>query len=458
MRSLLAIIAAKVALKTNRITGSGGTALPGMLAQKLDKDILRKLVLKNFPKGIIVVTGTNGKTTTSRFIANILEEAGISYVHNRAGSNMERGLISTMAENTNLYGRVDADVALFEVDEAFMPKVCRAIEPDTIVVTNLFRDQLDRYGELDKIARSFRNLFEDLPNTKLVLNADDPLVASLGYKLENERKATYFGVGDYNGPKITNDHTADSIFDPFTQQKLHYTDRYFGHIGRYRGKRGGFTRPKPDFQANNVRQKGIENIKFDVNKTSKAIKLEMPGLFNVYNAIAAYSVAKICLDTDENSIISALNESSAVFGRSEQLNYLNREVVMLLIKNPTGLNQIIQTYLLKEKDRLLVFVINDNFADGRDISWLWDAAFEDLKGYRGKILVGGTRAYDMALRLKYAGLKGVSIESDENSLLKMIEKNSTRRSKIFILPTYTAMLSMRSKIAANDDKAKEFWQ
>jgi len=458
MRSLLAIIAAKVALKTNRITGSGGTALPGMLAQKLDKDILRKLVLKNFPKGIIVVTGTNGKTTTSRFIANILEEAGISYVHNRAGSNMERGLISTMAENTNLYGRVDADVALFEVDEAFMPKVCRAIEPDTIVVTNLFRDQLDRYGELDKIARSFRNLFEDLPNTKLVLNADDPLVASLGYKLENERKATYFGVGDYNGPKITNDHTADSIFDPFTQQKLHYTDRYFGHIGRYRGKRGGFTRPKPDFQANNVRQKGIENIKFDVNKTSKAIKLEMPGLFNVYNAIAAYSVAKICLDTEENSIISALNESSAVFGRSEQLNYLNREVVMLLIKNPTGLNQIIQTYLLKEKDRLLVFVINDNFADGRDISWLWDAAFEDLKGYKGKILVGGTRAYDMALRLKYAGLKGVSIESDENSLLKMIEKNSTRRSKIFILPTYTAMLSMRSKIAANDDKAKEFWQ
>ena len=131
---------------------------------------------------------------------------------------------------------------------------------------------------------------------------------------------------------------------------------------------------------------------------------------------------------------------------------------MLLIKNPTGLNQIIQTYLLKDKDRLLVFVINDNFADGRDISWLWDAAFEDLKGYRGKILVGGTRAYDMALRLKYAGLKGVSIESDENSLLKMIEKNSTRRSKIFILPTYTAMLSMRSKIAANDDKAKEFWQ
>ncbi len=458
MRSLLAIMAAKAALRANRVTGSGGTALPGMLAQKLDKDILAKLVKNNFPGGIIVVTGTNGKTTTTKLIANILEEAGITYVHNKAGSNMERGLISTMAESTNLSGKVEAEVALFEVDEAFMPRVCRAIEPDTIVVTNLFRDQLDRYGELDKIARSFRNLFEELPSTKLVLNSDDPLVASLGYDLENERKAIYFGVGDYNGPKIINDHTADSIFDPFTQQKLHYTEKYFGHIGRYRGKRGGFTRPKPDFQANNVKQKGIESIKFVVNNSTKVIKLDMPGLFNVYNSIAAYAVAKVSLDLEENNIIYALNESSAAFGRSEVLNYLNREVLMLLIKNPTGLNQVIQTYLLKEKDRLLVFVINDNFADGRDISWLWDAAFEDLKGYMGKVIVGGTRAYDMALRLKYAGLKGVSVEPDESKLMELIEKNSTKRSKVFILPTYTAMLSIRSKIVSGDEKAKEFWQ
>ncbi len=458
MRSLIAILAAKAALKANRITGSGGTALPGMLAQKLDKDILHKLVKNNFPKGIIVVTGTNGKTTTTRLLANILEEAGISYVHNRAGSNMERGLISTMTENSSLSGRVDAEVGLFEVDEAFVPKVCRAIQPNTIVVTNLFRDQLDRYGELDKIARSFRGLFEELPSTKLILNADDPLVASLGYNLESQHKASYFGVGDYNGPKLKNDHTADSIFDPFTQQKLHYTDQYFGHIGRYRGKKGSFTRPKVDFQANNVRQKGIEDIKFVVNNSSKVIKLDMPGLFNVYNSIAAYATAQTSLGLQEKDIIFSLNESSAAFGRSEVLNYLNREVMMLLIKNPTGLNQVIQTYLLKEKDRLLVFVINDNFADGRDISWLWDAAFEDLSDYRGKILVGGSRAYDMALRLKYAGLKGVSVEPDETKLMQLIEENSTNRSKLFILPTYTAMLSVRSKIVAGDERAKEYWQ
>lgn len=458
MRSLLAILAAKAASKLNRISGSGGSSFPGLVAKKIDKDILQKLVLNNFPSGIIVVTGTNGKTTTSKLIANMLDEAGITYVHNRTGSNMERGLISSLTDSVDISSKISAEVGLFEVDEAFMPKVCRAIKPDTIVVTNLFRDQLDRYGELDKIARSFRSLFEDLPGANLVLNADDPLVASLGYNLENERKATYFGVANYNGPKLKHDYTADSIFDPFTQEKLHYTDRYFSHIGRYRGKRGGFTRPKLDFVAEDVKQKGIENIKFVVNNSTKVIKLDMPGLFNVYNSVAAFAAAKIALEISDKDIIFALNESSAAFGRSETLSYKGRELLLLLIKNPTGLNQVIQSYLLKEKDRLLVFVINDNYADGRDISWLWDAAFEDLSDYKGKILVGGSRAYDMALRLKYAGIKGVSIEPDESKLLAKIEMNSSNRSKVFMLPTYTAMLSMRSKIVSEDEKAKEYWQ
>jgi UDP-N-acetylmuramyl tripeptide synthase len=458
MRSLLAIIAAKTALKANRLTGSGGTAMPGMLAQKLDKDILRKLVRNNFPRGIIVVTGTNGKTTTTKLIANILEENGLSYVHNKAGSNMERGLISTVAEASSISGRIDADVGLFEVDEAYMPKVCMAIQPHTIVVTNLFRDQLDRYGELDKIANSFRNLFNDLPNVQLILNGDDPLVASLGYNLENSKKAVYFGIEDYKGPILKHDRTADSIFDPFTQSKLKYEQHYFGHIGRYKAKRGGFTRPKLDFQAKNVRQNGIDSIKFVVNNSTKAIKLDIPGLYNVYNSLAAYAATRTALNLDEKAIISSLSGSSAAFGRSETLNYVGREVLMLLIKNPTGLNQVIQTYLMKERDRLLVFVINDNYADGRDISWLWDAAFEDLRGYKGKVMVGGTRVYDMALRLKYAGLEDVTIEPDEAKLLNLIESNSTKRSRIFILPTYTAMLSIRSKLVAQDEKAKEFWQ
>jgi UDP-N-acetylmuramyl tripeptide synthase len=210
--------------------------------------------------------------------------------------------------------------------------------------------------------------------------------------------------------------------------------------------------------AEDVKQKGIENIKFVVNNSTKVIKLDMPGLFNVYNSLAAFAAAKITLEISDKDIIFALNESSAAFGRSEALSYKGREILLLLIKNPTGLNQVIQSYLLKEKDRLLVFVINDNYADGRDISWLWDAAFEDLSDYKGKILVGGSRAYDMALRLKYAGIKGVSIEPDESKLLANIEMNSSKRSKVFMLPTYTAMLSMRSKIVSEDEKAKEYWQ
>lgn len=458
MRSLLAITVAKAILKVNRITGSGGSSLPGLVAKKFDPDILKKLVQNNFPKGIIVVTGTNGKTTTTSLIANILNQDGVSFVHNKTGSNMERGLISTMIESASMAGKFKAEVGLFEVDEAYMPKVCRAINPSWIVVTNLFRDQLDRYGELDKVARSFRDLFEDLPGAQLVLNADDPLVASLGYNLETDQKPIYFGVDDYVGPKLVNDHTADSIFNPFTQEKLYYTQQYFGHIGKYRGKSGGFTRPKPDYNANNVKQTGTTNIKFNINNSKDTVKLDLVGLFNVYNALAAFSLVKSATGTPDDIIYSALKQSSAAFGRSEEVDFDGRSLLLLLIKNPTGLNQIIQTYLSREKDRLLVFVINDNYADGRDVSWLWDAALEDLKSYKGKIIVGGTRANDMALRLKYAGLGDILVETDNNKLIEAILANSTKRSKIFLLPTYTAMLDLRAKLTAQDTKTKEYWK
>jgi UDP-N-acetylmuramyl tripeptide synthase len=291
-----------------------------------------------------------------------------------------------------------------------------------------------------------------------VLNADDPLVASLGYNLETDNKPIYFGVNDYVGPKLVNDHTADSIFNPFTQEKLYYTQQYFGHIGKYRGKSGGFTRPKPDFSANNVKQIGTTSIKFNINSSKETVKLDLVGLFNVYNALAAFSLVKSATSTADEVIYSALKDSSAAFGRSEEVDFEGRSLLLLLIKNPTGLNQIIQTYLSREKDRLLVFVINDNYADGRDVSWLWDAALEDLKSYKGKIIVGGTRADDMALRLKYAGLEDVLVESDNNKLIEAILVNSTKRSKIFLLPTYTAMLDLRAKLTAQDTKTKEYWK
>ncbi len=432
--------------------------MPGLIAKKFDPDILRKLAANNFPRGVIVVTGTNGKTTTTSLIANALGRSGMSFVHNKSGSNMERGLISTMIESSTIDGKLKAEVGLFEVDEAYMPIVCRVLKPDWIVVTNLFRDQLDRYGELDKIARSFRELFEDLPKAQLVLNADDPLVASLGYNLETDNQAVYFGVNDFVGPQLKNDHTADSIFDPFTQQKLYYTQQYFGHIGKYRGSAGGFTRPKPNFVAKNVKQIDVEGMRFNINSIKAAIQLDIAGLFNVYNALAAFALVKTATDSADEHIVEALASSSAAFGRSEEIDYLGRKLLLLLIKNPTGLNQIIQTYLLRKTDRLLVFIINDNYADGRDVSWLWDSALEDLKGYKGRIIVGGSRAADMALRLKYAGLKDVLWEADSDRLLELIAQNSTKRSKVFVLPTYTAMLNIRAKLTAKDSTKKEYWK
>jgi len=458
MKSLLAITVGKAAIKINRLTGSGGSSFPGLIAKKIDPDILQRLVHNNFPRGIVVVTGTNGKTTTSSMIASALEKADIDFVHNKTGSNMERGLISTLLEKTSVEGKFKADMGLFEVDEAYMPAVCRIIKPNWIVVTNLFRDQLDRYGELDRIAKSFRDLFDDLPQTQLVLNADDPLVASLGYELESEIKPVYFGVEDYIGPKLTSDHTADSVFDPFTQEKLYFTQQYFAHIGKYRGKSGGFSRPKPDFRANSVKQVGIKSMSFKINSQKNALKLAVPGLFNVYNALAAYSLVSVATTVQSDQLAEVLSGYSAAFGRSETIDLEGRSILMLLIKNPTGLNQIIQTYLLREKSNLLVFAINDNFADGRDVSWLWDAALEDIKAYKGKIIVGGERAADMALRLKYAGIEDVLIEDDMEKLVEAIKANSSKRSQVFLLPTYTAMLDLRSKLTAKDKAAKEYWQ
>ncbi len=458
MRSLLAILAAKTAFKINRLSGSGGTSLPGLVAQKLDHDILQKLAHNNFPKGVIVVTGTNGKTTTTKLIADILKKNGITYIHNKTGSNMERGLISSIIQESSFDGKSSAQMGLFEVDEANMPKVCMALKPDWIVVTNLFRDQLDRYGELDKIAKMLRNLFDDLPDAQIILNSDDPLVASLGFELESNHKVVYFGVDDYVAPKLAHDHTADSIFDPFTQERLYYTQQYFGHMGKYRSKNGGFSRPKPNYSATNIKQSGIESIQFSINSSAKLIKLDIPGLFNVYNYLSAYALAGTALGLSSEDIISSIGSSPVAFGRSEELQYHGRAILMLLIKNPTGLNQIIQTYLLHKKDRLLVFVINDNYADGRDVSWLWDGALEDLQGYKGKIIVAGSRANDMALRLKYADLEDITIVEDSHKLLDAIEQNSSARSKVFVLPTYTAMLNLRSQIVARDNKAKEFWQ
>lgn len=457
MTNSFAILAAKTASHINKLTGSGGTALPGLVAKKLSKNILGDLTRKNFPKGIILVTGTNGKTTTSRFIASILDSAGVSYLHNRAGSNLERGLIASVVEKTDLHGKIDAQMAVFEVDEAYVPSVAKQINPDYVVVTNLFRDQLDRYGELDSIAQSFKNTFAELKNTHFVLNADDPLVASIGLVIEDKSKLHYFGVEGYKGSKLKHDHTADSIFSPVSGEVLQYSQQYFSHLGIYQSKNGDFKRPNPEYVANNIKESEHSGASFDVNTTTKAISLPLSGLYSVYNALAAYSVGDT-VGIGAQQIRSALESSAAAFGRAEEVTYNDKKWFLLLIKNPTGFNQIIQTYLLESQKDTLWIIINDNFADGRDVSWLWDAAVEDISDYQGKIMLSGTRAYDMALRLKYAGLEGFEVESDIEKALGILDGSTGKRQRILVLPTYTAMRQLRGELVKEAGITREHLQ
>ena len=459
MKHKIAIYSAKLAKIASKLSGKGGTALPGLVADRIDPDLLRKLTEGGFSKGIIVVTGTNGKTTVSSMISDILTKNGISHIRNYAGSNMKRGIVSTLLDNCDNNGKVNKDMAVFEIDEAYVPVVCPIIKPSIVVVTNLFRDQLDRYGELDKIANSFKQTFDTL-DANIILNADDPLVASLS----TGKKTTFFGISDYTGEKIINDHTADSIFDMQNGEELEYLQRYYGHIGIYRSNNGNTKRPKPQVEVTKMSKLTKEFSQIEVKTTteSKILKIKLPlaGIYNIYNAIASISVADN-LKLPANKTIDSLLSTSAAFGRAENIRYNDTEFKLLLIKNPTGFNQVIQTFLKpKPRNTTILIAINDKIADGRDVSWLWDAAIEDISDYSGKIVCSGTRAYDMALRLKYAGIKDYTVESDISKALEVVCESTNTNKEVYILPTYTAMLELRAKLTKQSnlnklDTAKE---
>jgi UDP-N-acetylmuramyl tripeptide synthase len=443
MKRKIAIYSARLAKIASKLSGKGGTALPGLVADRIDPDLLPKLMEGNFDKGIIVVTGTNGKTTVSSMISNILTKNGISHIRNSAGSNMKRGIVSTLLDNSDNSGRINKDMAVFEIDEAYVPVVCPIIKPSIVVVTNLFRDQLDRYGELDKIANSFKNTFHTL-DADIILNADDPLVASLS----TGKKTTFFGISNYIGEKIINDHTADSIFDMQNGEKLKYLQRYYGHIGIYRSSDGNTKRPKPQVEVTKINKLTKEFSQIEVKTTtqSKILKLKLPlaGIYNIYNAIASITVAD-SLKLPTNKTIDSLINTSAAFGRAENIRYRDTNFKLLLIKNPTGFNQVIQTFLKpKPRDTDILIAINDKIADGRDVSWLWDTAIEDITDYSGKIVCTGTRAYDMALRLKYAGIKGYTVEPDIPKALETVKESKNVNKEVYVLPTYTAMLELRA--------------
>jgi UDP-N-acetylmuramyl tripeptide synthase len=438
----LARLLARLARATSRRVGrTGGTTAPGRLLLKASPRALARMS-SQLEAGSVLVSATNGKTTTAAMIAAALERSRRPLVHNRAGSNMSWGVATALLDA----GRERGQLGLFEVDEAWLPAVAADVEPRLLLLSNLFRDQLDRYGELELLADRWAQLVGELDGrARFVLNADDPLVADLG----RERSGvTYFGVEDDSQALPGMQHAADSKHCRNCGHAYEYEAIYLGHLGRYRCPNCGRARPEPHVAATQVELEGMKGSRFTLRtpEGELPIRLPLPGLYNVYNAVAAAATV-LELGVPLATLGEALEGFGGAFGRVETIPIGGRQLSILLIKNPAGANEVLRTLTLEDGELDLWIALNDNIADGRDISWIWDADFEVLAGRVRRVTCSGTRAEEMALRLKYAGIEAeLDVERDlADSLDWAVSNAGTER--VYALPTYTALLELRDLLA-----------
>jgi UDP-N-acetylmuramyl tripeptide synthase len=463
---------AKVALA--RLTGSlsrhsgrgGGTTLPGRLLLRIAPDAVARLGSRL--SAVTLVSATNGKTTTAGMIAAAMRADGRAPVHNRAGSNMSWGVATALLEQRGAEG-------LFEVDEAWLPPIAAQLEPRTIALGNLFRDQLDRYGELERLADEWAAMVAGLPpETGLVLNADDPLVADLGRDAHGSPRpgVTYFGIEDERQALPELQHAHDAKHCRRCGAAYVYERAFVGHLGHYRCPNGDSQRPHPEFAATRIELHGMRGSTVDVSTPAGDLRLELPlpGLYNVYNALEALCAAS-ALGIEPQRTAEALASIEAVFGRVETVEVSDVGVSILLIKNPAGANEVLRTLRLEGEAGAargdapgegidLWIGLNDRIADGRDVSWVWDADFELLDGAVRRVVCAGTRAAEMAVRLKYAGIDPSRIEVCESiaeSLDHAVAAAKTDGGQLFALPTYTALLELRTLLAERG-LAPEFWR
>jgi UDP-N-acetylmuramyl tripeptide synthase len=438
----LARLLARFARATSRRVGrSGGTTVPGRLLLKAAPRALARMS-SQLEAGSVLLSATNGKTTTAAMIAAALERSGRPLVHNRAGSNMSWGVATALLDA----GRERGQLGLFEVDEAWLPAVARDVEPRLLLLSNLFRDQLDRYGELELLADRWAELVGELDGSaRFVLNADDPLVADLG----RERSGvTYFGVEDDSQALPGMQHAADSKHCRNCGHAYEYEAIYLGHLGRYRCPNCGRTRPEPQVAATRVELEGMRGSRFTLRTPhgELTVRLPLPGLYNVYNAVGAAATA-LELGVPLATLGEALEGFGGAFGRVETIPVGGRQLSILLIKNPAGANEVLRTLILEDGELDLWIALNDNIADGRDISWIWDADFDVLAGRVRRITCAGTRAEEMALRLKYAGIDAeLDVERDLADSLDSAVGNAGGE-RVYALPTYTALLELRNLLA-----------
>jgi lipid II isoglutaminyl synthase (glutamine-hydrolysing) len=453
MRRTAAVWAGKATGALSRISRlGGGTTLPGDVARAIDPDVLRKLS-RDLKHGAIVITGTNGKTTTARLISWLLEGAGHSVVSNRAGANLIFGATAAALERAGVNGRLQADWGVFEIDEASLERAVDEIQPRAAIVLNLFRDQLDRYGELETIAKRIEAALSRLPDeSRTVLNADDPRVAEIGLNLE--RKPLWFGLDDPTVAARELPHAADARTCPRCGASLIFDAVYVGHDGVYRCPNGDFARPAPALTATHIELNGFDSLAMEVS----GLRIELPlgGLYNCYNALAAFA-AGTSLALDPAYIADRLHSFRAAFGRQERLEADGRRLNLVLSKNPAGFNETLRTAVDLAGGRYFLIGLNDRRADGTDVSWIWDVDFERLRGRAQVVVPGGNRARDLAVRLKYAGVEAAPPESDPARALDALIEATPRGETAHLLCTYTAMLDLRTELVRRG-WAKHYWE
>ncbi len=448
MRLAAEIAAARAVAGLSRLLGRGaGMTVPGKLLSKLDPGAIDRLAAR-LPHGSVCISATNGKTTTSAMAAEILRPR-FRLAHNRSGANLVSGVAST------LLAAGDAELGLLEVDEAALPEVLRRVRPRAVLLGNLFRDQLDRYGELELIAERWREAVGGLPpGTTVVLNGDDPQVGSLA------EEAIHYGLDDPSVARPALQHAADSKYCIRCGTPYDYAAAYVGHLGDYRCPSCGHARPALDVAARRIELHGLERAGFDLVTPdgTRRVELALPGLYNVYNALGAAALAH-ALGATLDEIVEGLGRFSAAFGRFERIAVGDKRLLLLLIKNPAGANEAVRTLVEGRPPRVAVIALNDAIADGRDVSWIWDVDFEPLLAGLDTLVASGGRAAELALRAKYGGLDEAKIEvvPDPAAALDRWLELTPADGELVVLPTYTAMLALQ-RLVAERGLAKRYWE
>ena len=455
LKAILAIVLCKLLRGVSRLLHRGGTAMPGRWALKICPDLLARL-----SGGVktVVITGTNGKTTSARILEQALREQGWDCLANRSGANLLSGITTEFVMNCTLGGKMKKHWAVIECDEAAAVRVFPQLRPQVVVVTNLFRDQLDRYGEVTHTLGNIRRALETVPEATLCLNADCSLCSSLALSLPN--RAVYFGLEQGVIPSRAKPQLSDAAYCIRCKTEYEYDYVSYGHLGGFRCPKCGYRRHAADCAVTELieQRSSGSTVALSVRGKKRVAEINLPAVYNIYNAVGALCAA-MEMGVGEDEALRALAVFKGGFGRMEAFRLGRADVRMMLVKNPAGCNQVID-FLESLRNRfVLVICLNDRGADGTDISWIWDAEFERLNNIAGrieKVIVSGDRAQDMRVRLKYAGIpeENIKVERDYETLVSSLEPIE---SDVCLMPTYTAMLELREVMIRHCGGA-DFWE